>query len=121
MLRIHDVAIERHGGLPGVRDDGALDSAVFRPQNFFLYENERNIFMLAALYAEGIMANNHPFHDGNKRTGYASAAMFLSNNGHILKKGDSAKRVSFFEQVAAGGVPIEKPARFYSEHTRKRR
>lgn len=76
VLRIHAVAPERHGGLPGIRDQGLLESAVFRPLSFYSY-GERHTCTLAALYAEGIMTHNHPFSDGSKRTGYATAVLFL--------------------------------------------
>lgn len=77
--------------------------------------------MLAALYAEGIMAHNHPFNDGNKRTGYAAANLFLSRNGHDLQQADDPEqRVTFFEQVAAGAVPIGELAQFYRDNTTER-
>lgn len=121
VLRIHEDAIERHGGLPGVRDQNGLESAVFRPQQFFAYQGERDLFVLAALYAEGIMAHNHPFNDGNKRTGYNTAALFLLVNGHDLRRADDpARRVTFFEQVAAGAVPIEELAQFYRDNSTER-
>ena len=121
VLCIHEVAIERDGGLPGVRDAEGLDSAVFRPRQFFAYEGERNLFTLAALYAEGIMRNNHPFNDGNKRTGYNTAAMFLRANGRDLQPADDPKqRVEFFERVANGAVPIEELSQFYRDNTVER-
>lgn len=119
VLRIHAVALERHGGLPGIRDEGGLESAVFRPLHFFAY-GERDLFTFAALYAEGILTNNHPFHDGNKRTGYATAAVFLSSNGIQLDPGEPAERVAFFQRVAAGKISTDELSRFYRDNTSKR-
>jgi death on curing protein len=120
VLWIHDDALSRHGGLPGVRDEGLLDSAIARPQHAFAY-GERDLFVLAALYAEGIMTHNHPFTDGNKRTGYNTAAMFLLSNGYELQVADDPEqRVALFEQVAAGTVATNDLAQFYRDKTRKR-
>ena len=54
--------------------------------NTSFYQGERDLFVLAALYAEGIVAHNHPFNDGNKRTGHNTAALFLLVNGHDLRR-----------------------------------
>ncbi len=121
VLRIHEDTIGRHGGLPGIRDQNGLESAVFRPRQFFAYQGERDLFVLAALYAEGIISNNHPFQDGNKRTGYNSAALFLLANGHDLQRAeDPAQRVTFFERVADGKVSLEELAQFYRDNTTER-
>ena len=75
ILRVHDRQIELFGGLSGIRDEGLLDSALSRPVNAFHY-GESDPFNLAGLYAAGII-QNHPFLDGNKRTGYVAALTFL--------------------------------------------
>jgi len=72
--------LERFGGLEGVRDAGLLESALHRPRHLFAY-GKPSLFDLAAAYAAGIV-KNHPFLDGNKRTGFVSAALFLEINGH---------------------------------------
>ncbi len=82
VLGIHDLMLGQYGGLAGVRDVGLLESAIARPQNLFLYE-EANIHRLASAYAFGIV-RNHPFVDGNKRTGFMVAATFLVANGWKL-------------------------------------
>ncbi len=117
VLHIHRLAIEGHRGMPGIRDEGRLAAAVFRPRQFHAF-GERDLFKFAALYAEGIMRINHPFHDGNKRTGYATAAMFLKANGHELIVGEAAQWVKLFEAVAAGGVGVDQLSEFYRENTR---
>ena len=78
-LAIHEMMLAQHGGLAGLRDDGLHESALARPQNIFAY-GSRAIEDLAASYAAGIILN-HPFVDGNKRTGFLLAATFLELNG----------------------------------------
>ena len=78
-VAIHGELVARFGGLNGIRDEGLLDSALNRPQQAFHYGNP-DLFSLAALYAEGIV-KNHPFLDGNKRSGFVAAAVFLESNG----------------------------------------
>ena len=80
---IHAEQLTRHGGSPGLRDIGLLESALARPQNTWGY-GETDVSELAALYAEGI-ARNHPFVDGNKRTAFMVAYAFLRANGLRLR------------------------------------
>ncbi len=80
VLALHEDALADFGGLPGIRDEGALRSALARPMNLAAYEGETDLFRLAASYAFGV-AKNHAFSDGNKRTAYAVAGAFLSLNG----------------------------------------
>lgn len=82
VLAMHESALSRHGGSTGTRDEGLLDSALARPEQLFHYERA-DIFHLAATYAHGIV-KNHPFIDGNKRTGFLAAALFLETNGWKL-------------------------------------
>ncbi len=79
-LAFHDALLAMFGGLPGIRDEGLLESALNRPLQMFHYA-EPDIFQLAAAYAEGIV-KNHPFLDGNKRSGLMAAALFLECNGY---------------------------------------
>jgi death-on-curing protein len=76
--------IERYGGLPGVRDGGALESAIARPRNLFAYEQTSSVAELGAALAWALL-RNHPFVDGNKRAAFAALTMFLELNGHRLK------------------------------------
>jgi death-on-curing protein len=78
-LAIHEMVLSQHGGLAGVRDEGLLESALAKPQNLFAYAKP-SLSGLAASYAAGIVLN-HPFLDGNKRTGFMLAATFLELNG----------------------------------------
>jgi death-on-curing protein len=88
VLAIHDEQIAEHGGLAGVRDATLLDSALARPQHAFAY-GEKDLCLLAALYAAGIV-RNHPFADGNKRTAFVARELFLTVNGLLLEAGDDA-------------------------------
>lgn len=79
VLAIHHVMIERYGGSHGVRDMGAVEAAIFRPQSGY-YEN--TLHEAAALMES--LAINHPFIDGNKRVAFAATDIFLRNNGYRI-------------------------------------
>ncbi len=79
VVSFHQALLARFGGLPGIRDEGLLDSALNRPRHLYTY-GQPSLFELAAEYAVGIV-KNHPFLDGNKRTGFIAAALFLEANG----------------------------------------
>jgi death-on-curing protein len=81
VLLLHEEQLARYGGGAGVRDPGALDSAVAMPRATFGGEFvHEDLFAMAAAYAFHI-AQNQPFVDGNKRTGFAAALVFLDLNG----------------------------------------
>jgi death-on-curing protein len=82
VVAMHSELIAEHGGRPGIRDVGLLSSALARPQNQAAY-GDSAVFDLAAAYAFGIISN-HPFVDGNKRTGFLAAFIFLYLNGWEL-------------------------------------
>ena len=79
VLAFHEQLLAEHGGSAGIRDEGMMDSALGRPENLFAY-GKPSLFDLAAAYAFGLV-KNHPFIDGNKRIGFATAALFLDLNG----------------------------------------
>jgi death-on-curing protein len=79
ILAVHEQLLSDFGGGSGLRDAGLLDSALGRPENRFAY-GQASLVDLAAAYAFGIV-KNHPFVDGNKRTGFTAAIMFLEING----------------------------------------
>ncbi len=81
VLGMHTVLMQRHGGATGVRDPGALEAALFRPQTGY-YED---IVAEAAALMESL-AINHPFVDGNKRIAFAAADVFLRINGWRLQR-----------------------------------
>ena len=80
VLAIHDRLLAAHGGAPGLRDGGLLQSALARPHQHYAYADRPDIIEMAALYAAGIV-RNHPFVDGNKRTGFVVGVLFLELNG----------------------------------------
>ncbi len=82
VLAVHERLLAEFGGAPGLRDAGLLDSALARPENLHAYE-QPSIFELAAAYAFGVV-KNHPFIDGNKRTGFTIAIIFLQRNGQAF-------------------------------------
>lgn len=72
--------IREHGGLVGLGDENALESALARPKQRWPYEPEADLAALAAAYAFGL-SSHHPFRDGNKRVSFLAAVVFLGLNG----------------------------------------
>jgi death-on-curing protein len=99
VLAMHDRLLAEHGGSAGIRDAGLLESALARPQNLLAY-GKPSLFDLAAAYACG-MIKNHPFVDGNKRTGFMAAFVFLGINKIHLAAAESDVVVQTLA-VAAG-------------------
>jgi len=97
---IHQMLIAEHGGLPGIRDQGLLDSALARPRQQAAYGKKNSVFQLAAAYSYGL-ARNHPFVDGNKRIALTVAAVFLEINGYSLNASE-AEAVIIYQQLADG-------------------
>jgi death on curing protein len=102
LLLLHAESVAEHGGLPGIRDEGLLESALARPQNHFAYKKRCDLADLAAAYAFGI-SQNHPFKDGNKRIAFLAAALFLELNGVELAP-EPVAAVNLFFSLAAGRV-----------------
>jgi death on curing protein len=98
---VHDRQLAEHGGPDGVRDKGLVESAMARAQHLANYENP-DAADLAAAYAYGL-ARNHGFVDGNKRTAWIAARVFLADQGLTLIF-EKAEAVSIIERVAAGTV-----------------
>lgn len=96
---IHDRQLSEHGGLEGVRDAGAVESSLARPRNLAAY-GDPDVSGLAAAYAFGL-ARSHGFADGNKRTAWVVARLFLADNGHDLRF-DKADAIGAVEALAAG-------------------
>jgi death-on-curing protein len=105
ILAIHDEQLAEHRGGSGIRDDGLLDSALARPQNRLAYGAASDLATLAAAYAFGI-AKNRPFIDGNKRTAYVAAELFLDLNGVALTASDEDCVLTMLG-LAAGDVDEE--------------
>lgn len=109
VLALHAETVHRFGGTTGLRDEGRLEGALDRPHNQYTY-SEPSLFELAAAYCHGIV-RNHPFVDGNKRTGLLAARAFLFRNGYHLDP-EEAETVQVMERVAAGEVSEEELARW---------
>jgi death-on-curing protein len=106
---IHGEQLAEHGGLAGLKDENALEAALARPLNKAAY-GEDDVFVLAAAYLYGIV-RNHPFSDGNKRTGYLAAFTFLYINGYLIDT-DDGMIVTFVLAVAAGEIDEDGATRF---------
>ncbi len=98
----HRESLARFGGADGIRDEGLLLSAMARAENIHAYEPDADRFRLAAAYCTGIV-KNHPFIDGNKRTGVLSAVVFLGLNGIELELKE-AMIVTMVYSLAAGEI-----------------
>ncbi len=85
---VHVDQLREHGGLPGVRDENALEAALARPRQKWNYEPESDLSVLAAAYAFGV-AKAHPFTDGNKRTAFLTMVILLGLNGKDLNASES--------------------------------
>jgi death-on-curing protein len=109
---MHDLGLEREGGSAGVRDPGALESAVMRVQATFggepLYPS---LALMAAALLAGI-ARNHPFVDGNKRAAFTASLAFLEVNGFPLTLGDAW--IQHVEAAAQGALPLEALAELFA-------
>lgn len=99
---VHVDQIREHGGLLGLRDDNALESALARPQQKWHYDPEADLADLAAAYAFGI-CTNHPFRDGNKRVAFLTAIVFLGLNG-LAFAADDTEVVETIVALAAGDL-----------------
>jgi death on curing protein len=112
---IHNDQLREHGGLPGVRDENALESALSRPRQKWHYATDTGIPALAAAYAFGLI-RNHPYRDGNKRIGFLAMATFLGLNGHDLTATD-AEVVAEIVALADGSVSEDAFADWIRRHS----
>jgi len=87
-LAIHDRLLALHGGATGLPDRGLLESALARPRQHHTYVKASDVVEMAALYTVGII-QNHPFVDGNKRTGFVIGVLFLELHGFDFKASEA--------------------------------
>lgn len=111
---MHSLTLEMDGGLRGIRDQGALESAIARGQNRSHYNPQADIFELVAAVGYALI-QNHPFNDGNKRTGTLFTLTCLDQNNYKLPLSDKQLHV-FFQSIAAGTITEEKMALFLRTH-----
>ena len=117
-LALHAMSIAKFGGTAGIRDEGLLESALDRPRNLFAYGDDPSIFEMAAAYCSGIV-KNHPFLDGNKRTGDLAIRAFLLRNGYLFEP-EEAEEVVMIMALAAGGADEETLAGWIAENATPR-
>jgi death-on-curing protein len=97
---LHERLLALHGGRTGVRDEGLLLSALARPRQIYAYAEQPDLVGMAAAYTAGIV-KNHPFVDGNKRTGFLVGILFLELNGHRFQASEEAATQAVLD-LAAG-------------------
>jgi len=107
--------IREHGGMPGLRDEHALEAALARPIQRTAYRPEADLAELAAAYAHGL-ATGHPFHDGNKRIAFVTMAVFLELNGVELRAAET-EVVTAMLGLAAGELSEEELAAWVRART----
>ena len=116
VLAVHEAQLAEHGGGTGIRDKGLLESALTRASNLATY-GKPDAADLAAAYGYGI-SRNHAFIDGNKRTGFVAAELFLRFNGYELRASD-ADCVLTMVAVSAGDIPESAFAAWLRQHLAK--
>ncbi len=117
LLLLHGESLAEHGGLPGLRDEGLLESALARPLNVTAY-GMPDITELAAAYGVGL-AKNHPFADGNKRVAFLAVGLFLALNGYRLVA-TQLEATRTMLAVAAGDIDETAFAAWLRTHSVKR-
>lgn len=111
---VHDMQIARHGGLSGLRDKNAVESALGRAQQMSTYgEPAPDAADLAAAYAYGL-ARNHGFSDGNKRTAWVIARVFLLDNGTVFEFTE-VDAIHVMQSVAGGTIDEQELAQWFRE------
>ncbi len=114
VLALHDEQLAEHGGSGGIRDENLLDSALAKPKNVFAYDDEPDLFRLAASYAYGI-ARNHAFVDGNKRIALVISVLFLNRNGWDITLA-KAEEYDMFLGLGEGSVSEDELAAWFRKH-----
>jgi death-on-curing protein len=116
VITIHDLLIEKYGGIHGIRDIKSLESAIARP--FMTFEKE-NLYPTPILQATALvesLISNHPFLDGNKRIGYVMMRFFLMQNKLDLKATQSEK-YDFVINIASGQLNFDQIKTWISDKT----
>ncbi|MDB2397422.1 type II toxin-antitoxin system death-on-curing family toxin [Planktomarina temperata] len=114
----HDRQINEHGGLPGLRDEGLLLSALSRPENaYHCSDSKPDAAELAAAYGFGF-AKNYPFNDANKRTALIAMRLFLRLNGYDLAASPEDK-YKMIIRVAASNISENELAQWVRKHLEK--
>lgn len=116
-IALHARLLNAHGGATGIRDHALLAAALARPRNHSAYTHA-GVVELASLYTVGIV-RNHPFVDGNKRTGFVVGVLFLELNGYAFSASEEAAAQAVIA-IAAGDLDEGGYAGFVGENSSKR-
>jgi death-on-curing protein len=119
VVAVHDHLLSQHGGVPGLRDRGLLESALARSRQHYSYAESISIIQMAALYTAGIV-RNHPFVDGNKRAGFLAGIMFLELNGFDFIASEESVIQTVFA-LAAGDLDEAGYAEWLRANTKRAR
>lgn len=115
---VHADMLLTHGGLPGLRDEDGLESALARPRQRLAYEPSTDLPALAASYGFGI-SSNHPYNDGNKRVAFVVMAVFLGLNAMEFTAEES-EVVTVMVALASGALDEDSLAEWIRSHSAKR-
>jgi death on curing protein len=118
-LAIHGRVLALHGGAAGVRDQALLESGLARPRQHHAYAASADIIEMAALYAAGIV-RNHPFVDGNKRTGFVIGVLFLELHGFVFTASEE-DAIEAVIALAASSLDEAAFAAWLRENVRRKR
>ena len=114
---LHDESLAEHGGRPGLRDEGLLESALARPHQLLAY-GQPDLAALADAYAFGL-ARNHAFVDGNKRAAFLATGLFLALNGHRLLTSQADATLTMLA-LAASDLTEDEFAQWLRDHIQRR-
>ncbi|OZB62920.1 MAG: death-on-curing protein [Thiomonas sp. 13-66-29] len=117
LLLLHDESLAEHGGAPGLRDEGLLDSALARPLNLVAY-GEPDLAALAAAHGVGL-AKNHAFVDGNKRAAFLAVGLFVALNGQRLAATQADATLTMLV-IASGALGEDEFAAWIRAHQQPR-
>jgi death-on-curing protein len=115
---VHDDQLQQHGGLPGIRDEGAIESDLARPKHLQTYGDDPSVHRLAAAYGVEL-ARNHGYRDGNKRTAFMAMYVFLRLNGQQIDAEEAAV-VDLMREVAQGNCSEKSLAEWLRRRTEAR-
>ena len=118
-LAIHDRLLAQHGGATGLRDRGLLGSALARPRQHHAYVKASDVVEMAALYTVGII-QNHPFVDGNRRTGFVIGVLFLELRGFDFKASEEDATQAVMD-LAAGAIDEAAFTAWLRENAKRKR
>jgi death on curing protein len=116
ILRVHQFSIDKYGGGNGIRDMGGLESAIARPfQTFGGNDLYPTIFEKAAALGESLIIN-HPFIDGNKRTGFIGMVSLLEDDGYLLTATQEEAYI-FTIKISTGEIKFDEIVTWLRQNT----